>query len=142
MKPSRMSLPLHPGYSDLPAAHQILLRQHLAFLDRRLIERIDAEEMRRDDRLQHEVHEQLAQRCLFKRVKVNAAHRAAVLGEGLDSGAALRGDEIADGLAGEIRLARKPREVVRNARAAAGGADGDDGEQLVTRAGEIELQLA
>src|SRR5215468_3203211 len=130
------------GLLLLSGARQILLRQHLAFLDRRLIEGIDAEEVRRDDRLQHEMHEQLAQRCLLERVDVYAAHRAAVLGEGLDGGAALCGDEVADGLAGEIRLARKPREIIRNARTAAGGADRDDGEELVAGTGEIELQLA
>src|SRR5882672_2173307 len=125
-----------------PAAGEILLRQHLAFFDRRLVERIDAEEVRRDDRLQHEMHEQLAEARLVERLDVNVAHRAAVLDERLDGGAALRRDEIADGLAGEVGLAREPREVIGNARPASRGADGDDVEQLVARAGEIELQLA
>src|SRR5262249_40580979 len=88
------------------------------------------------------MHEQFAERCLLERVDVNAAHRAAVPGERLDGGAALRGDEVADGLAGEVGLARKPREIIRDARAAPGGADGNDGEQLVARAAEVELQLA
>jgi hypothetical protein len=42
------------------SALQVLLREDLAFLDRQLIERIDAEEMRGDDRLKHEMHEEFA----------------------------------------------------------------------------------
>ena len=53
------------------------------------------------------MHEQFAEACLVERVDVDRAHRAAVLGERLGGGAALRGDEIADGLAGEVRLARE-----------------------------------
>src|SRR5262249_41669742 len=49
-----------PAAARSAAARQIFLRQRLAFLDRRLIERLDAEELRGDDRLQHEMHEQLA----------------------------------------------------------------------------------
>src|SRR5262245_55217169 len=88
------------------------------------------------------MHEQLAQRCLLERIDVNAAYRAAVPRERLDGGAALRGDEVADGLAGEVGLACKACEVVCDARAAAGGVEGDNGEELVARSGEIELQLA
>src|SRR5262249_18905797 len=96
------------------APGQIALRQHLAFLDRRLVERVDVEEARGDDRLQHEMHQQFAEACLVEPLDVDGAHRAAVLGERLSGGAALRGDEIADGLAGEVRLAREPREVGRD----------------------------
>ena len=53
-----------------------------------------------------------------RRVDVDGAHRAAVLGERLGGGAALRGDEIADGLAGEVRLAGELGEIGRHARAA------------------------
>src|SRR5262245_46263466 len=81
----------------LTAAGEILLRQYLAFLDCRLIERIDTEEVGRDDRLQHEVHEQFAEARLVKCLDMNAAHRAAIPGQRLDGGTALRGDEIADG---------------------------------------------
>src|SRR5262245_55018043 len=128
--------------STLGLTRQICLRQHLAFLDGRLVERIDAEQVCRDDRLQHEMHEQFAEACLVKRLDVNAAHWAAILGERLDGGAALCSNKIADGLAGEVGLAREPREIIRNARAVSGGADCDNREQLVARAGEIELQLA
>ena len=88
------------------------------------------------------MHEQLAEARLVERLGENAAHRAAILDERLDGGAALRRDKVADGLAGEVGLAREPREVIRDARTTAGGADGDDGEQLVTRPGDEELELA
>ena len=74
-------------------------------------------------------------------VEMEAAHRAAVLGEGVDHRDALRRDEIADGLAGEILLADPAGEAGIDRRALALGADGDDGEELVLRPGEIELLL-
>ena len=52
------------------------------------------------------------------------------------------GDEIADGLAGEFRLAGKLGEIGGHARAAAGGAGCDDGDQLVAGTRDEELQLA
>ena len=54
----------------------------------------------------------------------------------------LRGDEIADGLAGEVRLARELRELGGPCAGPARRADRDDGEQLVARAGDEQLQLA
>src|SRR5450432_1664560 len=54
------------GTSMALAARQIILRQHFAFFDRRLIEGVEAEQMRGDDRLQHEMHQQLAQRRLVE----------------------------------------------------------------------------
>src|SRR5207244_7709851 len=52
-----------PGMTERhsPAAGQVPLRQHLALLDRRLVEGVDAEKVRRNDRLQHEVHQKLAE---------------------------------------------------------------------------------
>ena len=76
------------------------------------------------------------------RVEMDGAHRAAVLRQRLGSGAALRGDEVADGLAGEIGLARVRSEFGIDARPAAGAVDRDDREQLVARPGDEELQLA
>src|SRR5476649_532536 len=60
-------------------AGEIALRQHLAFFHRRLVERIDAEEMRGDDCLQHEMHEQLAEACFVEIIDMNGADWAAVL---------------------------------------------------------------
>ena len=51
--------------------------------------------------------------------QMDGAHRAAVLRQRLGGGAALRGDEIADGLAGEIRLAGELGELGVDARARA-----------------------
>src|SRR5262249_36837134 len=108
------------------AGGQILLRQHLPLLDRRLIERVDAEEMRGDDRLQHELHQQLTEARLVQLCQMDGTHRAAVLRQRLGGGAALRRDEIADGLASEIGLAGERRKLGIDPRAAAGGADRDD----------------
>src|ERR1700681_2091633 len=60
---------------------QVALRQHLAFLDRRLVERIDAEQARRDDGLQHEVHEHFAEAFLVEPIEMEGAHRASVPGQ-------------------------------------------------------------
>src|SRR6202035_3019009 len=57
---------------------EVLLRQHLALLNGRLIERIDADELRGDDRLQHEMHHQLAESWLVEPVEMQGAHRTAV----------------------------------------------------------------
>src|SRR5437588_85651 len=91
--------------SKLPAVGKITLGQNLALLDRRLIERIDAEQAGRDDGLQHEMHEQFAEACLIQPPDVDGADRAAVFGEGLGGGAALRGNEVADCPAGQGGLA-------------------------------------
>src|SRR5262249_2756118 len=79
-----------------PIGGQISLRQHLALLDRRLIERIDAHEPGGDDRLQHEVHEQGAEARFVEALEMDRAHRAAVVGERLGGGARLGGGELAD----------------------------------------------
>src|ERR1700676_1598813 len=54
---------------------KITLPQPLAFLDRRLVERIDAEQARRDDGLQHEVHEHFAEAFLVEPIEMEGAHR-------------------------------------------------------------------
>ena len=56
--------------------------------------------MRGDDRLQHEMHQQLADVALVDLRQMDGAHRAAVLRERLGGGAALRRDQVADGFAG------------------------------------------
>ena len=50
---------------------------------------------------------------------MDGAHRAAVLGQRLGGGAAFGGDEIADGLAGKVRLAGELGELGIHARARA-----------------------
>ena len=121
---------------------QILTGQHPAFFDGGLVERVDAKEMGRDDRLQHELHQQFAEALLVEMIDVERSDRAAVAREGFGGSAALGGNKIAHGLAGEIRLAHKLGKIGGDARAAAGGPRGQDGEQLVARARDIELELA
>ena len=68
--------------------------------------------MRRDDRLQHEMHQQFAEAGFVQAVKLDGADRAAVLGERLDGGASLGGDEVA------MVLAPKPGSPAPAARPA------------------------
>ena len=121
MGPSHSSrLALWALLGDDGRRHQILLRQHLALFHRRLVEGIDAEKMRGDDGLQHEMHQQLAEAFLVEPLQMDGAHRAAVLGQGLGGGAGFRGDEIADGLAGKAGLAGELGERAVHARPVAG----------------------
>src|SRR5690242_15442607 len=65
----------------IPAVHrlfsgEIFLRENFALLDRRLIERIDPQKMRGDDRLQHEMHHQRAERALIQLRNIKRANRA------------------------------------------------------------------
>src|SRR5471030_2925151 len=63
---SSMEMASVTGRSMALAARQILLRQHLAFFHRRLIEGVEPEQMRGDDGLQHEMHQQFAQARLVE----------------------------------------------------------------------------
>src|SRR4029078_9139717 len=113
---------------------QILLRQNLTFFPRRLVERINAEQMRGDDRLQHEMHHQLAQAFLVEPIDVDRPHRAARLDQRLRPCAALGSDQIADCLAGKAWLTRKLGKLAVDARALSSGADRDACEECVARA--------
>src|SRR6185312_7657853 len=121
---------------------QVFLRQYLALFHRRLIEGIDAEQMRGNDGFQHEMHQQFAEACFVELRKLDRAHGAAVFGERIGGGARLRRGEIADGLSAKPRLAGEHRKVLVDAGPKAGAGDADHGEQLVARAGEIKLHLA
>src|SRR5262245_17296979 len=133
---------IKPGMTASLASRQILLRQYLTFFHRRLVERIDAEQMRRDDRLQHEMHHQLAEAFLIEFIDMDRPHRAAVSGKRLGRGAAFGRDQIADRLAGKTGLTRELGKLAVDARALSRFADRDDGKELVARAGDEQLQLA
>src|SRR5829696_4303031 len=120
---------------------QIPLRQDLALLDRRLVERIDAKRVAGQDGLGHEMHHELADSALVEALDMQAPGRAAVLRERIGSGAALRGDEVADAPPGKARLAGPPRELRVDLRPLPRRADRQDREQLVLRPGKIELLL-
>src|ERR1700742_3315358 len=121
---------------------QILLRQHLALFHRRLVEGVDAQKLSGDDRLQHEMHQQFAERLFVELRNMDRAHRAAILGQSLGGGAPLRADEVTDRLAAESWLPAKLRQFLVHARADAGAVHRDHREQLVARAADEELQLA
>ena len=72
---------------------------------------------------------------------MDRAHRAAVLRQSLGGGASLRGDEIADRPAAEIRLAGAFGERGIDARALPFHRHRHHGEQLVARSGDEQLQL-
>src|SRR6202042_2829092 len=95
-----------------------------------------------DDRLQHEVHQKLAEARLIDTGELDGADRAAVLRQCLGGGAALRGDEGADRLPPEPWLAGRGREAGIEARPLSGASNGDHREELVARAGDEELELA
>src|SRR5216684_8208823 len=88
------------------------------------------------------MHEELAEARLVEALDMECAHRTAVLRQRLRRGAALRGDEVAHRLIPEIGLAGERREFLVDARPATGGADRDDGKELVARPGDEELELA
>src|SRR5829696_6363793 len=98
------------GEAYLPF-RQIPLRQDFALLDRWLVERIDSERVAGEDRLEHRVHEEFAERAFVETLQMDAPGRAGVAREGIRRGATLGGDEVADPLAAEIRLARALREL-------------------------------
>src|SRR5215203_2702962 len=120
---------------------EIALCQDLALLDRRLVERIDAERVAGQDGLEHEMHQELADSALVEALDVHAPRRAAVLRERVGGGAALGGDQVADAAPGKARLAGPPRELRLDLRPLPCRRDGQHGEQLVLRPGKIELLL-
>src|SRR5690242_12117040 len=122
-------------------AGEILLRKHLAFFHRRLIERIDAEQVRGNDRFQHEMHHQLAETFFTELVDMDRAHRAAVLCKSLSGCTAFRSHQIANGLAGKSRLTRKFRQLAVHVRSEAFAVDRDHSEQFVARSIDEQLQL-
>src|SRR4051812_17521766 len=64
-----------------PHLAKILPRDDLAFLDRGLVEGIHAKEIGGDDRLEHEMHEQPAERPLVESREVEAPSRPAIADE-------------------------------------------------------------
>src|SRR6185295_10588339 len=113
--------------------HQIFFREYLAFFYRRLVKRVDAQKMRGDDRLQHEMHHQFAEGRLIEPADVNRAHRTAVLRQRFRSRAPFGCYQIANAFAGEAGLACKLCKVAVHRRAGPCAIGRDDGEELVAR---------
>ncbi len=95
------------GAGEIPAS------QHFTRFYRRLVERVDAQEMRGKDRLQHEMHHKGAERPLVEDFEVDGAHRASGRDQSLRDGALLRRDQIAGRVAREIVGAGELGEVWR-----------------------------
>ena len=110
---SRIAILLRLGAGEIPAG------QHFTRFYRRLVERVDAEQMRGEDRLQHEMHHQRAERALVQRVEVDGAYRSPGRDQGLGDGALLRRDEVAGRVTSEIVGASELGEVGRDARSSA-----------------------
>ena len=123
-------------------AGEIPAGQHFTQFYRRLVERVDAQKMRREDGFQHEMHHQRARAPLVEDIEIDGAHRAPLGHQRLGDGALLRRDQVAGGMAGEIIGAGELGEVGRHARAAAGAILADHGDEVLRRAVEIELELA
>jgi hypothetical protein len=79
-----------------------LPRDHLTLFDRGLVEGIHAKEIGGDDRLQHEMHQQPAERLFVESRDMEAPSRPAVADEALLGRALLGVQEIAHALTGEI----------------------------------------
>src|SRR6185312_90191 len=131
----------------IPTVHrlfsgEIFLREDFALFDRRLVERIDPQKMRGDDRLQHEMHHQRAERTLVELGDMKRANRAAVRSERIRRRKSLCGDKIADLLATELGLASKLREFCVHARSGTRNIRCQHREQFVARARKPKLQLA
>src|SRR6185312_10122682 len=73
---------------------------------------------------------------------MDSANWAAVLGERLCGGAALRSNQVAHGLAGKVGLAGKLGEIGVHAGTATGGLRRHDREQFVARSRDVKLELA
>jgi hypothetical protein len=121
---------------------EVVSRQHLAFLHRRLVEGVHADEGGGDDGLQHEVHHQPAQGRLVRPLDAHDAHRPAAAHEGLGGGPLLGLQQVAHGPPGEVGERRVARQFRRDGVAGPGRPAHHQGEHLVARAGEVELQLA
>ena len=90
------------------SAGQIGAGARLSGVDRRLVERIDAQYAGGQDGLDHEMHDEPAEHALVERIEPENPHRAAVLGQHVGGGALLGVDQVADRLALEIA---EPRVV-------------------------------
>src|SRR6476469_2809509 len=77
---------------------QIAARDDFTRFYRGLVERVDAQEMTGKDRLQHDMHQESAERPLVEPFEVDGAHRAAGGKQSLGDRLLLRGDEIAGGV--------------------------------------------
>ncbi len=98
---------VRPSQQQYSGTREILFRKHFAFFDSRLVESINSEKMRGDNRLQHEMHHKFAKGFFTELVDVNGPHRTAILGERLGSGAGFRRHEIANCLARKSWFARE-----------------------------------
>src|SRR5512143_2652278 len=124
------------GAGEIPAG------QHFTRFYRRLVERVDAEEVGGKDRLQHEMHHESAERPLVQDFEVEGAHRAPGRNQSLGDGALLRRDQVARRVAREIVGACELGQVWRDAWALSRAILADDGDEVLRRAVEIELELA
>src|SRR5262245_21031944 len=132
-----------PGHDKrVLRTYQILLRKHFALFHRRLTKWVHAEQMSGNDRLTHEMHHQFAERFLIESVEVKRAYRTAIPGQRFGCGPPFRSDQVADGLAAKARFACKLREFAVNPRSLLRALDSDDGELLVARPADEQLQLA
>src|SRR5262245_24881836 len=120
--------------------YQILLRKHFALFHRRLIKWVHAEQMGGDDRLQHEMHHQFAERFLIESVEVKRTYRTAVPSQRFGCGPPFRSARVAK--AAEASFACKLREFAVNPRSLLRAFDRYDGELLVARPADEQLQLA
>src|SRR5690606_3547892 len=110
--------------------------------DGRLVEWIDAEKPAGEDRLQHEVHQECAERALIEAVYVKDSHRSAGLSQRPGDAVRLGRDEVAGMAARHFVEASLRRKLGINARTCPGRRRPQHGDQMLARAVHEELKLA
>ena len=131
------------GIGRLSRAGEIPAGQHFTRFYRRLVERVDAQQMRRENRFQHEMHHERAERAARPAVQVDGADRAAM------RRSAPRGWRAARRQRGRPPHGRRDsrrrqawRGPVRDAGPRPSQAVADHGDEVLGRAVEIKLELA
>src|SRR5581483_5019504 len=124
------------GAGEIPAG------QHFTRFYRRLVERVDTEQVGGEDRFQHEMHHERAERALVQDFQIDGPHRPPGSDQGLGDGALLRGDQVSRRLAREIFRVGELGEVRSDARPPANTIFADHSDEVLWRAIEIKLQLA
>src|SRR5690625_3892793 len=127
--------------SPASAGSQILTGEDLALLHGRLIEGIDLQQLCRQHRLQHEVHEETTEHELVQPREGQQPGRTAIADKGLGSGPGHGIEQIAHGTASEIGKPRVIDDLGRNARPLPTGLQANQREELVGWPLQIELQL-
>ncbi len=116
--------------------------QRFTLLDCWLIERIDADQAGGNDGFEHEVHHQRPERRLVRLLQTDRADRPVVTSKGFHRSPGADIHQIPETMAREIGYPLVFRKCGIKTRAIASHGTNQDGDELIGRTVEIELQLA